>query len=75
MDPHQLQRKVDYLYCQACERHVPCVRLQAGVWEVQCPRCAGECGLCGCFRIGHCVGPNGVPVQTHTFVAATEGNR
>ncbi len=69
MQAHELQPRVDYLYCERCEHHVACIRLRPGVWEVQCPRCAGECGLCGCSKVGACLGPNGAPVPTHTFVA------
>ncbi len=69
MQVHELQRKVDYLFCERCGTHVPCIRLRPGVWEVQCPRCVGDCGLCRCSQLGQCVGSNGVPVPTHTFVA------
>lgn len=65
----ELRHNVDYLYCAECGHHVSCIRLERGVWEVRCPRCAGECGLCGCNRRGHCLGKNNVPVQTHMYVA------
>lgn len=68
LNPQQLQPGVDYLYCSTCGHHVACIRLQTGVWEVQCPRCVGDCGLCGCDRAGKCLGKDGVPVQTHMFV-------
>ncbi len=72
MDVQQLQPKVDYLYCDKCGKHVACIRLRPGVWEVQCPRCVGECGLCGCSQTGFCFGHDRQPVQAHTFVV--EGN-
>ena len=68
MDVQQLQPKVDYLYCDKCGKHVACIRLRPGVWEVQCPRCVGECGLCGCSQTGFCFGQDRQPVQAHTFV-------
>ena len=69
MDLRQLQPNVDYLYCCECGRHVPSIRLETGIWEVQCPRCIGECGLCSCSAHGICQGKDGSPVQTHMHVA------
>ncbi len=69
MDRRELQRDVDYLYCAECERHVPSVRLEEGVWEVQCPRCVGECGLCACSETGYCRVPGQGLSPTHVFVA------
>ncbi len=63
-----MQPGVDYIYCRECRKHVPCVRLESGVWEVQCPRCVGECGLCSCHSTGVCVGKGKVPVRTHMYV-------
>ncbi len=72
LNPQQLMPGVDYLYCAACGHHVGCIRLQPGVWEVQCPRCVGECGLCGCKSTHTCRGKGGVPVQTHMYVVETK---
>ncbi|MFI5112157.1 MAG: hypothetical protein ACHP9S_05010 [Terriglobales bacterium] len=69
LNPQQLLPGVDYLYCSDCGHHVGSIRLQPGVWEVQCSRCVGECGLCGCKTTGTCHGKDGVPVQTHTYVS------
>ena len=69
LNPQQLLPGVDYLYCPDCGHHVGSIRLQPGVWEVQCSRCVGECGLCGCKMTGTCHGKDGAPVQTHTFVS------
>ncbi len=69
LNPQQLLPGLDYLYCPDCGHHVGCLRLQPGVWEVQCPRCVGECGLCGCKSTGSCQGKDGKPVQTHTYVS------
>ncbi len=65
-----MQPGVDYIYCRECRKHVPCVRLEQGVWEVQCPRCVGECGLCSCRSTGVCVGKDNVPVRTHMYVVS-----
>lgn len=73
MEVRQLQPKVDYLYCEECARHVPSIRLQPGVWEVQCSRCVGECGLCSCRKTGSCTGKDGARVQAHTYVAVNKG--
>lgn len=72
LNPQQLLPRVDYLYCPECGHHVGCTRLQAGVWEVQCPRCVGDCGLCSCITAGKCLGQDGFPVQTHMYVAKTK---
>ncbi len=72
LNPQQLLPGVDYLYCHECGHHVGCTRLQPGVWEVQCPRCVGECGLCDCSTTGTCHGQDGSPVQTHMYLARTK---
>ena len=69
LNPQQLLPGVDYLYCPDCGHHVGSIRLQPGVWEVQCSRCVGECSLCGCKTTGTCHGRDGAPVQTHTYVS------
>lgn len=69
LNPQQLQPGVDYLYCPDCGHHVGSIRLQPGVWEVQCSRCVGECGMCSCKTTGACHGKDGKPVQTHTYVS------
>lgn len=46
----------DYLYCPACKIHVACTRIEAGGWEVNCPGCVGECGLCKCYLRSYCFG-------------------
>ncbi|MGH9524909.1 MAG: hypothetical protein ACRD3E_20480 [Terriglobales bacterium] len=68
LNPKQLLPGVDYLYCAECRQHVGAIRLQAGVWEVQCPRCVGECGLCSCKTTQVCRGTGGVDVGTHMYV-------
>ena len=70
-----LQPKIDYFYCDECEKHVSCVGLDPGVWEVQCTKCVGECGLCGCHLAGYCLGQGNVPVRTHMHVVKSEGKR
>ena len=69
LNPQQLMPGMDYLYCPDCAHHVGSIRLQPGVWEVQCSRCVGECGLCTCKTMGSCQGKDGNPVQTHTYVS------
>lgn len=54
--PSRLARNTDYLYCTVCQVHVPCLRLPSGGWEVQCPGCAGECGMCHCHLQRFCFG-------------------
>jgi hypothetical protein len=71
MSLQSLRPGVDYLYCDDCGHHVACIRLQPGVWEVQCSRCVGECGLCACRRTGSCLGKGKTPVQTHMYVVGT----
>ena len=39
MTTEELQAHIDYFYCDECKKHVPCTRLEPGVWEVQCARC------------------------------------
>lgn len=51
-----LQEDVDYLFCPICKEHVPCVRTETGYWEVTCPGCTGECGLCKCYLARFCFG-------------------
>ena len=51
----ELRPEVDYLYCPECHNHVPCIRTDLG-WEVQCPRCLGECGWCHCPLRESCIG-------------------
>jgi hypothetical protein len=72
LNPQQLQPGVDYLYCAECGHHVGCIRLQPGVWEVQCPRCVGECGLCSCKTSQECRGKSGMAVGTHMYVVGKE---
>ncbi len=67
-----LQQGLDYLFCQECMHHGPCVRLGTGSWAVQCSRCVGECGLCSCGASGHCQGEHGDAVETHMYVAGGE---
>lgn len=54
-----LQENIDYLYCPVCKRHIPCVRLETGYWEVYCPGCVGECGMCKCYLSRFCFGQRG----------------
>jgi hypothetical protein len=75
MNPQQLLPGVDYLYCPECGHHVGCIRLQAGVWEIQCPRCVGECGLCGCKATQACRGKGGAAVGTHMYVVSDKQSR
>ncbi len=72
MYQQELKPNVDYLYCEECGRHVSCIRLGRGIWEVQCPRCEGKCGLCACQAGGHCVGKNGATVGAHVYIASAE---
>ena len=51
-----LQPRTDYFYCDECHKHVACVRVKPGVWEIQCPNCVGECALCGCHLAKLCFG-------------------
>ncbi len=60
---HDLQPGVDYVYCDECKIHVACIPLEPGVWEVQCPKCVGECSMCHCHLATHCFGQGGVAMQ------------
>lgn len=73
MVPDELKQNVDYFFCDECKKHVPCIRIEPGVWEVQCPECVGECMLCGCHLSGYCFGKSKVPVQTHMYVVKPPG--
>jgi hypothetical protein len=52
----QLQEDTDYLFCPLCNSHVPCKRVPAGGWEVECPGCIGECVSCACYLKRFCFG-------------------
>jgi hypothetical protein len=52
----QLSRNQDYLWCPVCQIHVPCSRIPAGGWEVDCPGCVGECLRCKCYLKRFCFG-------------------
>lgn len=54
--PILMQAGIDYLFCPVCKIHVPCLRMDTGGWEVQCPGCVGECGLCKCYLQRFCFG-------------------
>jgi hypothetical protein len=71
----QFQPGVDYIYCEECQVHVPCIPLEPGVWEVQCPRCVGECALCHCHLSTHCFGRGGVPIELRVRLVHTEGGK
>lgn len=64
----EMAPRVDYIYCDECDEHVPCLRLEPGVWEVQCPRCVGECAVCGCHLADYCFGSGGVAAKIHMRV-------
>jgi hypothetical protein len=68
-----LRPGTDYLYCSECQRHVPCEPLEGDVWEVQCSRCVGECGLCSCRISGECLDKDGSRVQFHIHTAREIG--
>lgn len=51
-----LAENTDYLFCPVCKIHVPCLRVDTGGWEVQCPGCTGECGRCDCHLQRYCFG-------------------
>jgi rubrerythrin len=70
--PTSLEAGVDYLFCPVCKSHVPCVRVETGGWEVQCPGCAGECGLCKCYLQRFCFGSR---EQFPPFQAAAESTK
>lgn len=57
----ELRQKVDYFYCDECKMHVPCIRVEPGVWEVQCSNCVGECALCQCHLVNYCFGKGKAP--------------
>ena len=65
-----LKRDVDYLFCPSCQKHVPCLRTELGWFEVQCPQCLGECGICKCplreFCFGVNVGAGPIPPEAVT---------
>jgi hypothetical protein len=75
MPAKDLQPKVDYFYCDDCKEHVPCIRLEPGVWEVQCARCIGECSLCGCHLSGYCFGKGQDPVSAHMYIVKPHAGR
>lgn len=64
----ELKDDLDYFFCSECRKHVPCVRIEPGVWEVLCPRCVGECGLCSCHLAGYCFGQGQAPVKQHMYL-------
>ncbi len=72
MVPGGLQPNVDYFYCEKCQMHVPCVRLEPGVWEVQCSQCVGECAVCGCHLANHCFGKANAPIEMRLRVVKLE---
>jgi hypothetical protein len=72
MMPAEMQQNVDYFYCEVCKIHVPCVRLEPGIWEVQCPNCVGECALCGCHLANHCFGQGSGPAQMRLRVVKSK---
>jgi hypothetical protein len=63
MEHGGLQEKVDYFYCEECKEHIPCLRIEPGVWEVQCAKCIGECVVCGCHLAHYCFGNCSTPVE------------
>jgi hypothetical protein len=73
VSPEGLQQKVDYFYCEECKMHVPCIRVQPGVWEVQCSRCVGECMVCVCHLADFCFGQGKTPVRIHMSVVKGAG--
>lgn len=72
MTSGNLKEKVDYFYCDVCKIHVPCVRMEPGVWEVRCPQCVGECAVCGCHLANYCFGQGSAPVQMRLRVVKLE---
>ncbi len=60
---NELQAGMDYVWCDECKVHVACIPLQPGVWEVQCPKCVGECSICHCHLATHCFGQGGVAME------------
>ena len=73
MTLEDMKHNVDYFYCDECKKHVPCIRLEPGVWEVQCSECVGECVLCGCHLAETCFGKGKVHVQAHMYVVKPKG--
>ncbi len=71
-DPAALEAGLDYLFCPVCKTHVPCVRVETGGWEVLCPGCTGECGMCKCFLQRFCFGSR---EQFPPFQVAAESTR
>ena len=69
MEHEGLREKVDYFYCAECKEHIPCVRIEPGVWEVQCAKCIGECAVCGCHLAHYCFGNCSTPVEMRLRVA------
>jgi rubrerythrin len=55
-DTLALEEATDYLFCPVCKIHVSCRRVESGGWEVDCPGCAGECGVCKCYLQRFCFG-------------------
>jgi hypothetical protein len=68
MVAEELQPKVDYFYCEECKEHVPCIRVEVGVWEVCCSHCVGECSLCVCHLAEYCFGQGEVDALRRMFV-------
>jgi hypothetical protein len=68
----EMRQNVDYFYCGECNVHVPCIRLEPGVWEVQCPQCVGECAVCGCHLADHCFGQGNLPARMKLRVLKSE---
>lgn len=68
MRTQEMQPDLDYFFCNECRKHVACKRLEPGVWEVLCPRCVGECGLCSCHLAGYCFGQGKAPVKHHMYI-------
>lgn len=65
----ELQPTVDYFYCDECKEHVPCARLEVGVWQVLCSRCIGECSRCGCHLAEYCFGQGEVDTLRRMYVS------
>lgn len=68
MEHEELREKVDYFYCEECKEHVPCLRIEPGVWEVQCAKCIGECAVCVCHLAHYCFGKVGAPIEMRVRV-------
>jgi len=65
-----LEKGVDYLWCEACKRHVECIRTASGWFEVLCPNCVGECSMCKCHLRDCCFGrrEGSPPIQPNAVV-------